>query len=118
MCAVELFIRKGSITETQRVFRRERNQQEAPSRNAIRRWVRQWHEEGSVTCKKPPGRLSSVRTPDNIAGVLASVSRSPRRSARKHAQALRMFHRSVQRILRSDLSLRPYKLQVRGAFNF
>jgi len=61
VCAVELFIRTGSITENQRGFRRERKQQEAPSLNAICRWVRQWHEEGTVTCKKPPGRLSSVR---------------------------------------------------------
>jgi len=38
VCAVELFIRTGSITETRRGFRRERNQQEAPSPNAIRRW--------------------------------------------------------------------------------
>ena len=67
VCAVELFIRTGLITENQRGFRRERNQQEAPSTNAIRRWVRQWREEGSVTCKMPPGRPSSVRTPDNIA---------------------------------------------------
>jgi len=41
VCAVELFIQTRSITETQRGFRRERNQQEAPSPNAIRRWVRQ-----------------------------------------------------------------------------
>ena len=66
MCAVELLIRTGSITETQRGFRRERNQQEAPSSNAIRRCVGQWREEGYVTCKKPRGRPSSVRTPDNI----------------------------------------------------
>ena len=109
VCAVELFIRTRSITETQRGFRRERNQQEAPSPNAFRRWVRQWREEGSVTCKKPPGRPSSVRTP-NIARVLASVSRSPRRSARTHVQAL--SDRSVRHILGSDLSLHPYKLQV------
>ena len=38
VCAVELFIRTVSITETQRGFRRERNEQEAPSPNAIRQW--------------------------------------------------------------------------------
>ena len=112
VCAVELFIQKGSITETQRGFRRERNQQEAPSPNAIRQWERQWREEGSVMCKKPPGWLSSVRTPDNIARVLASVSCSPRQSVRKHAQALCMSDKSVQRILPSDLSLHPYTMQV------
>ena len=112
VCAVELFIRTRSITEIQRGFRRERNQQEAPCPNAIRRWVRQWREECSVTCKKPPGRPSSVCTPDNIARVLASVSRSPKRSAPKHDQALRMSDWSVRRILHMDLSLHPYKLQV------
>ena len=112
VCAVELFIQTGSITETQRGFHCEWNQQEAPSPNAIRRWIRQWREEGSVMCEKSPGRPSSVRTLDNIAQVLASVSRGPRRSARKHAQALRMSDRSVRRILHSDLSLHPYKLQV------
>ena len=77
MCAVELFIRTRSITETRRGFRRERNQQEAPSPNATRRWVRQWREEGSVTCKMPLGRPSSVRTPDNIAREsLQAVTRS------------------------------------------
>jgi len=82
VCPVQLFIWTGSITETQCGVRRERNQQEAPSPNAVRRWVRQWHEEGSATCKKSPGQLSSVRTSDKIARVLASVSRTPRRSAR------------------------------------
>ena len=77
VCAVELFVLERSITETQRGFPRERNQQEAPSPNAIRRWVRQWREEGSVTCKKPPGQPSSVRTPDNIAQeTLQAVMRS------------------------------------------
>jgi len=112
VCAVELFIRRRSITETQHGFHREWIQQEVPCPNTIHRWVRQWSEEGSVTCKKPPGRPSSVCAPDNIAQVLASISRSLRRSACKHAQALRMSDRNVWRILRSDLSLHPYKLQV------
>ena len=77
VCAVEPFIWTRSITETQHGFRLERNQQEAPSPNAICWWVRQWREEGSVTCKKPPGRPSSVRTPDNIAReTLQTIMRS------------------------------------------
>ena len=77
VCAVELFIRTRSITETRRGFCREWNQQEAPSPNAIRHWLRQWREEGSVTCKNPPGRPSSVRTPDNSAReTLQTVMRS------------------------------------------
>jgi transposase len=52
---------------TQRGFRHEMNRCEAPSPNEIRQWVRQWCEKGSVACKKPPGRPSSVRTAENIA---------------------------------------------------
>jgi hypothetical protein len=112
VCHVELFIQTGSIIETQRGFRHEQNQREVPSPNAIRQWVRQWREEGSVKCKKPSGEPASVRTFGNIARALASVSRSPRRSACEHAQALRMSDWTVRRILLSDLSLYPYKLQV------
>ena len=51
-CVVGLFIGTGSVMETSRGFRHEMNRHEAPSLNAIRRWVRQWREEGSVACKK------------------------------------------------------------------
>jgi hypothetical protein len=54
VCAVEVFIQTGSITDTLRGFRRERKQQEDPSSNPIRRWVRQWREKVSVKCKNPP----------------------------------------------------------------
>jgi hypothetical protein len=64
VCAVEVFIGAGSITDTLRGFRRERDQQEAPTSNLIRRWVRQWREKVSVKCKKPPSWPSSVHTPD------------------------------------------------------
>ena len=111
VCAVELFIRTGSNTETQHGFHCEWNQQEAPSPNVIHRWVRQWCED-YVTCKKPPVRPSWVRTPDDIAQALVSISRSPRQFAHKHAQALRMSDRNVRRILHSDLRLHSCKLQV------
>jgi hypothetical protein len=65
VCAVEVFIGTASITDTLRGFRSKRNQQEAPSLNPIRRWVRQWREKKvSVKCKKPPSWPSSVHTPD------------------------------------------------------
>ena len=41
VCAVELFVPTRSITETQSGFCRDRNQQEAPSPNTIRRLVKQ-----------------------------------------------------------------------------
>ena len=77
MCLLWNFIQTRSITETQREFRREWNQREAPCPNAVLRWVRQLREEGSVMCKKPPGRPSLVRTTDTIAReTLQAIMRS------------------------------------------
>ena len=54
VCAVELFIRTGSVIEIQQGFRHEMNRHESPSSNEICRWVGQWREKGSVACNKPP----------------------------------------------------------------
>ncbi|XP_011859407.1 PREDICTED: uncharacterized protein LOC105556908, partial [Vollenhovia emeryi] len=43
-----------------------------------------------------------IRSPENIEAVRASILRSPRRSARKHASALGFSDRSVRRILHDD----------------
>ena len=112
VCAVELFIWVGSITETQHRFHCGLNQQETPSANAVCWWVRQWHVECSVMCKKPLGQLSSVCTPENIAWMLASISHSRRWSTIKCTQVIGMSHRSVWHVLHSDLNLHPYKLQI------
>lgn len=62
--------------------------------------------------KKPPGQTKTARTPDNIERVRAPVTRSPGRSARKHARELRMSHESLRTILQKDLKFHPYKMCV------
>jgi hypothetical protein len=42
--------------------------------------------------------------------VRQAVLRSPRRSASRHALALRMSDRTVRRILHKDLNFHPYKM--------
>jgi hypothetical protein len=112
ICAVEWFIKCGSVTETQRAFRCELNRRDAPSPYAIRRWVQKWRAEGNVGNKPPPGRPRSVRTEQNVERFRASLVRSPRRSARKHAIALQITDRSIRRILHDDLHFHPYKMQI------
>ena len=53
-----------------------------------------------------------IRSPENIEAVRASMLRSPRRSARKHASALGLTDRSVSRILHEDLHFHPYKMAI------
>lgn len=86
---MDLFNQTVSAAEIQVGFRRELNQAVATSPNEIRRRIRQWLAEGSVACKRPLGRPSSVFTPEN-ARMLAILSRSPSQSARRHVQALGM----------------------------
>jgi hypothetical protein len=79
-------LRQVKLKKLQQGFRRDLNQQEAPSPNDIRQWVKQWREEGSVTyIIKPPGRRRSVRTPENAVRLLESVQPSPRRLASRHS---------------------------------
>jgi hypothetical protein len=54
-------------------------------------------EQQGVMKRKPPGLPATVRRPEDIKRVRVAVLRSPRRSARRQASALRMSHRSVRR---------------------
>jgi transposase len=93
---------------TQRIFRRHFNihrNDSVPSRNTVLLWVRNFRETASAAKRKPPGRESSLRTPENIERVRQAFVRSPRRSASRNAIALRMSDRTVRRILHEDLNV-------------
>lgn len=108
------FSNQFSVIAVQRAFRNRFNVAPAgrvPDRKCIVSWVTMFRETGSVMPRKPRvPRL--IRTPENIEAVRASVLRSPRRSARRHASALRLSDRSVRRILHDDLHYHPYKLAI------
>lgn len=53
-----------------------------------------------------------MRTPENTERMRAAISRSPKRSARRHSVALNDSNRSLRRILHSDLHFHPYKLHT------
>jgi len=46
-----------------------------------------------------------------------AVEQSPRRTAVRHAQALRLSDTTVRRILHQDLNFHPYKLMLVQEFN-
>lgn len=75
-------------------------------------WVKKFREEGYVTNAKPVGRPKTSRTPLNINRVQRAITRNPRRSIRKHAQALNLSRASIHRILKQDLHFHPYKIQL------
>lgn len=114
--AYDCFVRNNeSVTVVQREFRRHFNihrNRAVPSRNTILRWVESLRRRGELINRRPRGAPRTVRTPENVERVRQAFLRSPTRSARKHAAALRLSDRSVRRILRMDLGFHPYKLAI------
>ena len=113
---VETFFKNNeSVIATQRAFRRHfrlGRRAPVPDRKTILLWVSNMRATGSTLKRKPPGRPRSVRTPENVQTVRASIEQSPRRSARKHAAALGISDRSVRRMLHQELGMHPYKMML------
>ena len=100
---VEEFIKNGgSPVATQRAFRirfAPGRRDTVPDKKTIYRWVSNFRQTGSALKQTSPGRPRSATGPENVAVVRASILKSPRRSARKHAAALRLSDRSVRRMV-------------------
>ena len=62
--------------------------------------------------EKSPARPRSQWTPARVEEARQALIRSPRRSAVRHALALRMSPRSLQRIIHGDLKFHPYKREI------
>lgn len=110
------FIETGrSVIQTQRRFRNHFNvgrHGRVPRFETIMKWVNNFQRTGSLRPGTARGGERTVRTPENIERVRQAVEASPRRSAVRHARALRMSNRSVRRILHLDLHFHPFKLMV------
>ena len=90
---VEEFIRNGgSPVATQRAFRIRfaLGRRETVPDKTIYRWVSNFRQTGSALKQTSPGRPRTATGPENMEVVRASIQKSPRRSARKHAAALRL----------------------------
>jgi hypothetical protein len=72
-----------------------------PSAHAIKTWVRNFEDTGSIP-KKKGGSVKRVRTPKNIAVVREAIEWSPHHSERRHSVSLGLSEASVQRILNKD----------------
>lgn len=88
--AVEAYISSGcSVITTQQVFRKRFNLAPlapVPDRESIVTWVTTFKQ----TAKRRTEESRPVRSPENIEAI-ASILRSPRRSARKHASDPLLF---------------------------
>jgi len=82
-----------------------------PSAHPIKTWVNNF-EEVCSTVEKKGCSVKTVRTPQNIDAVRASLEQIPQQSAVLHSKKLGLSESSVRRILHLDLHFHPYKIQV------
>ena len=120
---VEAYLRLNSAHLAQLQFKKQFGKLIFPTHSVIYNWVRRFRTYGTVNClnKKDPGREShsgrpkSSRSPNNIAAVRDSVIRSPCKSLRRRSQELGIEKESLRRILKTDLHLHPYRIQIKQA---
>lgn len=111
------FKHNESLIRVQREFTRLSNQQ-SPSRHCIIAMVSKFRETGSTTDRKRIGGPRSIRNETTIQRVAASVTEDNQTSTRKRAMQLGLSRSSLQRILKKDLKMFPYKVQVAQHLQF
>ena len=75
----------------------------------IKRCCQRIRQSGSIKLSSPPGDRRFARTTGNTQKVKHRLRRKKRVSARKLSMDLQISERSVRRIMKNDLGLRPYK---------
>ena len=113
---IETYISHKSYHFTRRQFLKKfgfdhRQLEKAPSKTLISKWVRKF-QSGQLERRRGSGAQLSARTEDNIRNAESSVLESPKRSIRHRGQALGISRSSLHRILKEDLRLHPYRLQL------
>lgn len=110
---VRAYYRNGdSIVTAQRLYRAEYRTRHAPSDDSIRKWIRMFENTGATVKIQNSGRPRSVRDEETIEEVEASVRQNPSLSIRKRSQALNIKKSSLHSILKKDLHLKAYKIQL------
>ena len=117
---VEAYFANKSYTVVQANFRRQFWCHNAPSKSRIFDWVQKCREYGTVQNLNSKGlrdtysgwRLSA-RTLKNIDAVWDSLGWSPKKSLWWCSQELGISWESLRHVLKSDLHLYPYQIQIK-----
>lgn len=106
------FHNKDNWAEIARKCRTKFGAKSALTGNGIKKFVHKVRETGFLVDKPTRSRIRPVRSTENIAAVAESVRVRPRTSIRHRASEMNISRSSMQRILRKDLGLWPYKVQL------
>lgn len=90
---------------------------QCPSTQAILSWIKKCERDGIIQ-NKPRKKLSRPsRTKEMIDSVKRIVKRNPQTSQRRMAARLGTSQPTIQRILKLDLKMRPYKIRTCQVLN-
>lgn len=110
---VKTYFQNGSsVRATFRRIREYFGVRNRPSEVTIRKIVRRFETTGSVKDIETKVRERPARSVENIQAVRESVTENPQMSVNRRAQHLGISRTSTWRILKKDLSLHPYKIQL------
>jgi hypothetical protein len=106
------FENHGSVRQTHRALRPFYGRHNRPSEQVIRKTMDRFHTTHTLVDNTHPQRRHTVRTEEVIAAVERSVEEDPNESIRHRAQQLELCPSTLWKILRKDLGLRAYKIQL------
>ncbi|XP_015440317.1 PREDICTED: uncharacterized protein LOC107195062 [Dufourea novaeangliae] len=75
------------------------------------RTINRYNDTGSVKKRYGGGRKKTATNAEIVRKVKKRIERNPKRSANKMAKELNVSRWSIQQILKTELQLKPYKIQ-------
>ncbi|XP_072395165.1 uncharacterized protein [Diabrotica undecimpunctata] len=77
----------------------------------VYRTITRYNDTGSIAKRYDGGRKKTATSPEMVRKVKARLERNPRRSGNQMAKELKISQRSMQRILKKGIKVKPYKFQ-------
>ena len=117
---MEVYFANNSYKVVRASFWRKLQCVHAPSKSRIFAWIQKFTEYGTVqnfTLKDLrdtyPGRTVSARTQRNIDAVRDSVGRRPKKLLRRRSKLLGISRESMRHVLKENLHLYSYQIQIK-----
>uniref|UniRef100_A0A6P4F0R8 Uncharacterized protein LOC108045962 n=1 Tax=Drosophila rhopaloa TaxID=1041015 RepID=A0A6P4F0R8_DRORH len=77
----------------------------------VYRTITRYNDTGSIAKRHGGGHQKTATSREMVQKVKKRLERNPRRSANQMAKELKISDRSIRRILKNDLKVKPYKIQ-------
>lgn len=111
-CVRAYYQNANSIVTAQRLYRHNYRTRRAPGESSIRRWIDMFENTGATIQIPNRNNLRTVRDEETIEEVRLSIRQNPSLSVRKRSQQLQIKKSSLHVILKKDLRLKAYKIQL------